>query len=278
VLLEVANEYRQNGLEDVAELRSLGRRLARRTRVLVALSAASTSNACQVYRGSAADVATVHYPRDSSEGDPWQPVRRPWGWPGAYDAACRGGLPVAVNNEPIGPQSSVKADDDPLRLVMAYVTTFVAGNAAYVLHAGAGIRGGGAADLAAGRSADFADVPNLTTVLAGLQRAKAYLPRDLANWRRHDARDPAHPFIGFDEAVRSGTLGAAYAATSHNRFVVAVLGARGDLVVRARTPLVVEIHEPLGDRAARRVDLGAGERLTLSGADAFVMTGSSLDR
>jgi hypothetical protein len=231
-----------------------------------------------VYRRSAADVATVHYPRSSSDDDPWESVRRPWSWPGAYETTCRGSLPVAVNNEPIGPQSSVVSDRDPLRLVMAYVTTFVAGNAAYVLHTGAGIRGGGAADLAVGRAADFADVPNLAAALAGLQRAREYLPRDLANWRRRDVRDPAHPFTGFDEAVRSGALASAHTTTSRDRFVLAVLGARRDLVVRARTPLVVEIHEPLGDRAGRSVALGAGERLTLSGAEAFVLTGRSRGR
>jgi hypothetical protein len=48
--------------------------------------------------------------------------------------------------------------------------------------------------------------------------------------------------------------------------------------VRARTPLVVEIHEPLGDRAGRSVALGVGERLTLSGAEAFVLTGRSRGR
>jgi hypothetical protein len=278
VLLEVANEYRQNGLEDVDELRALARRLARGTRVLVAISSASTSEACRVYAGSAADLATVHYPRAWSPDNPWEAVGQPWGWPGRYDAGCRGRLPVAVNNEPIGPQSSVEADEDPGRLVMAYVTTFVAGNAAYVLHTGAGIRGGGAADLAAGRAADFADVPGLVATLAGIERTRRYLPGDLSNWRRRDGRDPTLPLTGLSEAVRAGALTAVYATTSRTRFVAVVMGARRDVVLRARTGLVVEMHEPVGDAPARRVELGAGERLTLRGADAYILTGASVDR
>jgi hypothetical protein len=278
MLLEVANEHRQNGLEDIDELRALGQRLARRTRVLVALSAASPATACRAYADAGVDLATVHYPRGSSDDEPWDPVGRPWSWPGAYDPGCRGRLPAAVNNEPIGPQSSVAADEDPRRLVMAFVTTFVAGNSAYVLHAGPGIRGGGAADLAAGRSTDWMDIPTLTATLAGMRAAREHLPPDLANWRRRDVGDSAHPFIGFDQAVRGGAVNAVYAATLRNRFVVAVLGARREVVVRARTRLVVTIRDPISDARVEPVPLRAGERLTLVGTGAFVLTGESVER
>jgi hypothetical protein len=278
MLLEVANEHRQNGLDDIDELRALGRRLARRTRVLVALSAASPTTACRVYAGAGVDLATVHYPRSSSDDDPWAPVRRPWSWPRAYDSTCRGRLPAVVNNEPIGPQSSVAADDDPLRLVMAFVTTFAAGNSAYVLHTGAGIRGGGAADLAAGRSADVMDVPGLAAALAGIRAAREYLAPDLANWRRRDAGDSAHPFVGFDQALRGGSVNAVYAATSRNRFVVAVLGARREVVVRTRRHLVLTVHDPISAVTTDPVHLRAGERLALRGTGAFVLTGEAAER
>jgi hypothetical protein len=272
LLLEVANEYRQNGVADVAELRALGRRLAERTGTLVALSAPAPANACTLYAGSSADVATVHYSR-SAKGDPWAPVRGPWSWPGNYDKACRGRLPVPVNNEPIGPESSVQSDDDPVRLVMAYVTSFVAGNAAYVLHAGAGIRGGGSGDRVLGRSANFSETSNLDAALSGIQRVRTRLPPDLANWTRHDARSARHPFLGFDRAMTDGALGESYAATSGNQFVVAVLDVRRKLEVRAREACVVEALHPLTGAVIVRKELARGQTLALAGAEAFVLIG-----
>jgi hypothetical protein len=121
------------------------------------------------------------------------------------------------------------------------------------------------------------DVPTLAPTLAGMRAARAYLPPDLANWRRRDIRDAAHPFLGFDQAVRAGAVNAVYAATSGNRFVVAVLGARREVVVRARADLVVTVHDPMSDARVKPVPLRAGERLTLAGAGAFVITGESVE-
>ena len=46
-----------------------------------------------------------------------RPVRGPWRYPSGYDADCRGQLPdLAFNNEPIGPESSVRQDDNPGRI------------------------------------------------------------------------------------------------------------------------------------------------------------------
>ena len=157
--IEVANEGWQNGFEDARPLRELGQVIAEATEIPVALSAMPDGDWCRAYAGSPADFATVHYDRGvSGPGGVWRPVGRPWGYPTDYDTTCRGQLPrAATSNEPIGPQSSVAEDRDPVRLALSYVTTFIAGNAAYVYHAGAGIRGGGAADLARGRSANLFD-------------------------------------------------------------------------------------------------------------------------
>ncbi len=269
MLLEVANEHWQNGIESVGELRALGRRLAERAETLVALSAPYPGNVCEVYADSAADVATIHYGRSA---DRWAAVRAPWEWPGG-DVPCRDSLPAIVSNEPIGPQSSVEADDDPTRLVMGYVTTLLAGNAAYVLHAGAGVRGGGGADRALGRAADFADTPNLDRALIGIAKAREYLPGDLANWTRHEPDGPDHPLRGFDRAVGDGTAGAVYAATSQDRFVVVVLDARGTVEGTAAGPLSVEIHEPLTGDIIAKYALAAGEPLRLEGQPAFILVG-----
>ncbi len=91
---------------------------------------------------------TIHYPRQFGDEGPTAPLTRPWNVAQGNPAGCRGALPaVILNNEPIGPESSVEQDDSPSRIAAGYVMTFLAGNAAYVLHTGPGIRGGGAADL-----------------------------------------------------------------------------------------------------------------------------------
>jgi hypothetical protein len=273
LLLEVANEHWQNGVGDIAELRSLGRRLSRQTDVLVALSAPRSEQVCAVYVGSGADVATVHYSRSFADDDPWRPVRQPWTWPLDEARACAARLPPIVNNEPIGPQSSANEDDDPRRLVMSYVTTFVAGNAAYVVHTGAGVRGGGAADRALGRAANVWETPNLTETLAGIRRLRAILPVDLPNWRRFAAGDSGHPFAGFGRAFESGSLAASYAATRGDRFVAVALGVQGAAELMARKACTVEVRDPLSGAIVARHDLAGGQRFTLSGADAFVVTG-----
>ena len=65
--------------------------------------------------------------------------------------------------------------------------TFLAGNAAYVLHSGPGIRGGGAADVSSKlrRHAHFDELPSFKPIAAALGAAKQYLPPGLANWTRH---------------------------------------------------------------------------------------------
>ena len=276
ILIEISNEHWQNGLDDIEELRELGRRFANRTDVLVALSSPVKGGACGVYAASAADLATVHYPRTAgNEG--WESVLEPWRWPAEYDDPCEGALPTAVNNEPSGPGASGRGESDPLRLVMAYVTTLVSQNAAYVVHAGAGVRGGGAADLAAGREANLFDVPGLEAALEGMRAANDYLPAGLANWSRHSPGEASHPFVGFDSATARGSLAGAYAATSGDQFVVAVAGLRRAVTVSPRRSCAVEVHDPLTGTVTATIQRAAGEPVTLEGAEALILTGACSD-
>ncbi|RPI49235.1 MAG: hypothetical protein EHM55_24155, partial [Acidobacteria bacterium] len=104
---EIANEAWHNGFrgpEGLGELRRLGKRLNDRTSVLVALSSPTSRAACATYAGDAADIMTLHYDRSFGTVGPTRPLLRPWDFPAAYDAQCRGQLPaVVLNNEPIGP-------------------------------------------------------------------------------------------------------------------------------------------------------------------------------
>src|SRR5688572_17550010 len=186
---EIANEAWQNGFagpEGLAELRRLGTRLNEKTTVLVALSSPRGGTACATYAGAGADAMTLHYERGFGEEGPLQPLRRPWSFPAAYDRACRGQLPrIVLNNEPIGPESSVRQDDSPSRIAAGYIMTFLAGNAAYVLHSGPGIRAGAGADMKLGRHAHFAELPPSNAIATALGEATKYLPMARANWTRH---------------------------------------------------------------------------------------------
>jgi hypothetical protein len=262
--LEVANEGWQNGFEGetgTAELRALGRRLAGLTEIPVALSSVPHEPGawCAAYAGAEVDVATVHYDRDVSRADgPWRPVQQPWGYPDEFDALCAGQLPPAViNNEPIGPFSSVADDADPVRIALAYAMSFVAGNGAYVYHHGAGIRGGGAADLARGRPANLYDGD--TVVLDALAAVKRLLPPGLASWTRSAADAASLPFEGLARAVDQGAVRGAYAAASGDRLVLVVLGIERPATVTAREPMALTVYDPRAGTAQEtlRLDKGA---------------------
>lgn len=275
---EVANESWQNGFPDPNETRELGRRIANTTSIPVALSSAPADEGswCRLYAGSAADFATLHYDRDISRADGlWRPVRQPWGYSAEYEIGCERQLPVAAtSNEPIGPQSSVAEDADPLRLALSYVTTFVSGNAAYVYHAGAGIRGGGAADAARGRRANYFEYDN--GILDALSAMRALLPDGLANWQRHNAQWETMPWNGFQAAVEDGRLMRAYAATSGGNVVLVLLKQSADISVTARRGFRMTRHDGLTGAVISVDNVPAGSTWTVPASrDGSVFLGSA---
>jgi hypothetical protein len=134
---------------------------------------------------------------------------------------------VVFNNEPIGPESSVRQDDSPSRIAAGYVMTLLAGNASYVLHAGPGIRGGGAADTSSKlrRHAHFDELPSFKPIAAALGAARDYLPPGLANWTRHEPNSATAPIRGFDRL---------YTATSGSDFVTLAVGLTKPVAYCAR--------------------------------------------
>lgn len=213
--------------------------------VPVALCGTPESGLPDLYRGSDATLATVHWDRAFGERG-WRPVRQPWGY---YELD---GMPEAhVNNEPIGIDSSGAAESDPVKIAAAAITAWLTGECAYVLHHGAGIRSGGAADLAKGRQADVWDQPALEPALALITGARAILPADLPAWSRHGHAWPTHPLAietAVGDAVESGADGCnrCYAATRGDQAVVFVTGIRG----RFRAPSkagAFTVSRPSGD-------------------------------
>jgi len=174
LLVEVANEYWQNGFDSPDAVGVLGARLKKATSVLVAPSAPQCVDCIAEWRalhaGGLIDVATPHFSRD---------LRGPLGARGPVcDPLSMRNVPreitrTFVSNEPIGPQSSVQQDADPTRLADAARVTWLTGGAAYTLHTGAGIRGGGTFDRDRGRSANLWEVPGIERILEALRRAQS---------------------------------------------------------------------------------------------------------
>jgi len=257
LLLETANEYARNGLE-AGDVRALTRRMNDRTAVLVASSAppgawpdvspdrASADDRATIaewqtlYGGGVADALTFHFDRDTGQAaGPWRPVREPWRL-----QAAGGDIPrLWINNEPIGPQSSLAADDDPVRLAMGAALSWISGLAAYTLHTGAGVRGGGAADSDLGRAANLWEVARVEQTAEMLRTVRAALPATLPNWRRVDWNDAAHP-CPITSAQAERELAAHVAAIEGNRFVMASVGVERPLECASAVTAPLQVFGP----------------------------------
>lgn len=284
-LVEVANEAWQNGFPGATgrgEARDLARLLRELTPIrAIAITAPPPGServeAKRWYEGSAATLMTVHPDRSQrGAGGKWGPVKEVWN--------AHLSLPLPwIANEPIGPQSSVAEDDDPRRLTMMAGMTWLSGGAAFTLHTGAGVRGGGAEDRIRGRVANVWEVPHIDQTLAGINALRAILPEDLANFRPHDpAIDSAeYPFepAPVAERIADGRLLAAYAtASSDGRFVVMPLVATAPVPLTARSPTRLTLFDPLTGAPVDRRSLAAGETFVLPPRDASVIVGDRHSR
>ena len=268
---EIANEAWQNGFageEGEKQLRELTKYMNDRTDVLVAASAGvDPEQSKRIYAGGVADVATVHFDRDVSKADGhWRPVRQPW-------EHQFSGLPVGSNNEPIGPGSSVAAENDPVKLVSAALVTYVSGLPMYVYHSKAGVRGHEELSEMAG--------------VGGFVHLKEVVPPDLASWTPKNAHWPDSPFRVFarDEAgtlvpdrmwpdLKGGT-GAVrvYGAVRGGAFFVVVIGLKRGVVMEPRRPSEFEVIDPMTGQVLDRKTLAAGQRFELTGREVFVLRG-----
>ncbi len=272
--LELANEAWQNGFpgdEGIVELRARTLDLRNRTDALVAASA-PYSDACAdvqtIYQGDIADLATVHFDRDVGQPDGWwRPV-----WIPSLLRDCPG-VPVATNNEPIGPGASVTSEEDPERIVAAAVATWLSGLPAHVFHSNAGVRG----------DSDVWQMAGVTEFAA----LESLVPGDLASWAPRGISDPAGPLriyasVG-DELVPDATWPTTPAATAgvvqlltserDGRFVALALGILDHVVIEARRDLELDVVEPRTGNVVGTHTLAIGERVELSGAGALLLRG-----
>ncbi len=276
MLLEVANEAWQNGFPDsegIADLREFGKYLADRTSIPVALSAPpGGTNAVleELYCGSAADIATEHFSRDigTIEGG-WLPVRDCW------RVADIAGLPPASSNEPIGPGSSVNAENDPIKLVSAAVFAYIAGLPFYVFHSSAGVKGLEPFESMAG-AGDYAHL-------------RAILPPDLPSWARNDGLQAEAAFRVYCDArpdrcwpdlpgAKRGCVRAC-GATKGSDFIAFPMGILdGGVELEPRRPMAFQVLDPLSGTVVHDMTRKAGERFVLAkGPGAYVIKGRYIE-
>ena len=278
IMIEVANEAWQNGFpgdEGVADLREFAKYLSDRTKVPVAITSnhdwpelGSAKGFEQVYSGAAADLATWHFSRDRRTDDGWRPVYDCW------EFGDRPGLPPVSSNEPIGPGSSVNAERDPARLVMAAAFAYAAKLPMYVFHGEAGVFG----------KSRFEDMPGV----GQYRHVLRLLPPDLPNWRRNDGKGDDAPFVAFAGGqpgrywpeVKSAGDGCVrnVGGRKGDRFVCAPIGIRPDgLQLEARQAMEFTAHDPLTGEAVKSATLRRGQRLTLpAGPGALLIIGRTL--
>lgn len=263
---EIANEAWQNGFageEGRQELRALGQLLSSQTSVLVALSS-SPGARCDgadglqsLYKGAGADFATLHFERRPARGlEVWRVLRGPWDF-----GPCDGLPALASSNEPIGPESSIAAIDDPLVLSMLALVTYGSGVGAFVLHSGPGVRGGGAADLRLGRHSNLWEIRNADGITQGLRTLERLLPRDLANWEKRDSseKSPERPFDVGDRGALSGL----YCFAKREEAVCGAAGVARPLELIARRRMTVTAYHPVDGRSISTKEMGMGERFGL---------------
>jgi hypothetical protein len=271
LFLEVANEAWQNGFpgqEGVAELRDWTQYLANRTRLLVAITSnddTSDQGINALYRGSAADLATVHFSRDTRtrEGS-WLPVRD------SYRTGLLPSIPPVISNEPIGPGSSVASEEEPIKLVSAAAFAYLAGLPAYVFHSRMGVYGYGRCCPPSGPPLEFGQTPGIDR----FQNLRRLLPGDLANWNRNDGLQAVAPFTVFCNGqsnrywpeVNQPTNGCIQNIGSSKDldFLCLPIGIlEGGLPLQARRALRCEVLDLLTGQEVTRKTLKAGEVLTM---------------
>lgn len=257
--LEVANEADHNGFdrnEILAHARTLGTLLTPHAR---ALTAPVASDMVAYYADADATLMTLHLERDiSGTGGLWRPVRQ------AREGEILGR--AWSSNEPIGIASSVEADDDPLRLTMSAVLTWLCRGASYVLHTGAGIYGLAYQGPTGPRTANLWEQPTMTATLDALTALRRVLPATLPNWQflNNNPRYPAYPFdvtplLEEDHVLRS------FVATTDTAFVCAPIAVRTAVPYRARRPLQFTHYDPLSSAVVATVTLQTDESYTLTG-------------
>lgn len=270
--IEAVNEISKGRKIPFSLARELTRLFRDRLGVIAFPSApGSIEHADELYDGLGVDEANVHIDRDTNgDGGRYEPVWK------MYE--CRDWIPQVrrhLSGEPIGPQSSVNEERDPLRLVMAYANVFITGGGLYCLHPYAGIRGGGQWDQSdiSGQPRSgpvhLDETPDWDRIVAGMQAAESVLPGDIASWERfngHWSDNPLDFVLGqpHNGPFEDGRLHRCCAMVRGDRFYESVLRLKGSIEVGARSDMRVDVLDGLTMAVLDTHEKGRGERFTLT--------------
>jgi hypothetical protein len=219
---EVCNEWERLDKISKDDMIRVGKFLRDNTPNLVSLSTPSDNQAeiIAYTKQAGANMYTPHLRRSDHDAY-WSHVRQ------GYD--MKNFPAVGSNNEPQGPQSSVKSLSNPMQLAMARATGIVCGGSFYVLHVGQGVTG--VEDPDHGRPQNMWEVSNIDAIINHVRGVDEFLPRDIENWKvvnnsRDDHPMPLDPDIGdgFWEGNSSGSVNKNFACISGDRFVEVLLG------------------------------------------------------
>jgi hypothetical protein len=173
------------------------------------------------------------------------------------------GLPKQKdNNEPPGFESSVRVLHEPCRLASLRLVGIIAGGMVkYCHHTGAGVRFGGAADLARGRASNFWEYdgssenrPSMAQAVAAYRAAESMVPDDAPNWRGVKGHWPDTRL--FADVIWSDDAG------RHDHGCVRVYGSYqgsgyAEMVIGVRR--FVNLTQKAGGYNVRAVDVVSGE-------------------
>lgn len=266
--VELCNEG--NGID-----RATQRRLAQRLqREFPGLLVSTTSDGADIdgqgaYDLDVASAAETHTERGPGD-DGWRQVRQ----------GCEMmGLPKPHGgSEPPGPESSVAELWDPLRLASLRRVHLVGGTSRWVLHLGAGIRGGGAADLSRGRKANFREydeVPGLPatlkSIVAALRATDGLLPPECVNWQPMKGHWPdtrlTADLIWADNPSADHGCNRVYGSYTGDAFAAVCFGIKRwvDLTARFGPWGRVRVHDVLTGTLLQERALADGEAFRVDG-------------
>jgi len=221
--VQVANEYNPCGWDypkGIERLRRHARTLRERLGPAIPLSISSRTTAMaggtaqdhydechKLFDGLLPDIVTTTCNHDSREttliDGHWRHVRQGWERV-VHDAQGRPLEPDAsIDDEPMGPRSSVAEEDNPSLIVGKALVSYISGRHQYVYHPDAGIwsdllnppqRGMGEFRL-------IEDHPTSGLVAASFQQLMPLLPPEMTTWARTSHHIVGHPFAASFEQV-----------------------------------------------------------------------------
>lgn len=272
-LIEVANEAFTNFPDSTtSELRDLARYLQANTKNLVAVTAPQ-GDSCDAqrkwYGGNVGSVVTLHFSR-SFTGGQWRPVRQPWR---ESRFTCDGVARAYVDNERIGPQSSVNSDSDPMRLSAGHGVSWLSGVGAVTLHTGAGISG--QKDAARNRPANVFETVGINEIAKAINNTRNSMQVDIAGFAK-DASRPSRVFSLSDsdwDKIDAGRFYCAYRGIDFTCEVFAITGALNPVSEKAMRVRI--IHQTTGAQL-KDITLAKGQKLPIAGTPAAIIIRGTL--